>query len=36
MTTVIGVDGCREGWFYFRRDSGVISSGIAGGFAGLA
>ena len=35
MTTVIGVDGCREGWFYFRRDGDAIRSGIAGDFAGL-
>ena len=35
MDTVIGVDGCRDGWFYFRSDSDVISSGVAGNFAGL-
>ena len=35
MPTVVGVDGCREGWFYFRSDGRVISSGIAGDFAGL-
>ena len=23
MPTVVGVDGCRDGWFYFRSDSGV-------------
>ena len=35
MPTVVGVDGCRDGWFYFRSDSGVISSGIAVDFARL-
>ena len=35
MTTVIGVDGCRDGWFYFRRDSDVIRSGVASDFAEL-
>ena len=35
MTTVIGVDGCPKGWFYFRSDSDVISSGVAGDFAEL-
>ena len=35
MTTVIGVDGCRDGWFYFRSDGGAIISGVAGDFAGL-
>ena len=35
MTTVVGVDGCRDGWFYFRSDDGAISSGVAGDFAGL-
>ena len=35
MDTVIGVDGCPKGWFYFRSDGGVISSGIAGDFARL-
>ena len=35
MTTVIGVDGCRDGWFYFRSDGDDIRSGIAGDFAEL-
>ena len=35
MTTVIGVDGCPKGWFYFRSDDGDIRSGVAGDFAGL-
>ena len=35
MPTVVGVDGCRDGWFYFRSDGGVISCGVAGDFAGL-
>ena len=35
MATVIGVDGCRDGWFYFRRDGGAIISGVAGDFAEL-
>ena len=35
MPTVVGVDGCRDGWFYFRRDDGDIRSGIAGDFAKL-
>ena len=35
MPTVVGVDGCRDGWFYFRSDGADIRSGIAGDFAGL-
>ena len=35
MTTVVGVDGCRDGWFYFRRDGDDICSDIAGDFAEL-
>ena len=35
MTTVIGVDGGRDGWFYFRSDDGAIISGVAGDFAEL-
>ena len=33
--TVVGVDGCPKGWFYFRSDDGAISSGVAGDFAEL-
>ena len=35
MPTVVGVDGCRDGWFYFRRDGDDIRSGVAGDFAEL-
>lgn len=29
MTTAVGVDGCKAGWFYFRRDATGITHGIA-------
>lgn len=29
MNTAVGVDGCKAGWFYFRRDQASISFGVA-------
>ena len=29
MSIAVGVDGCKKGWFYFRRDKCSISHGIA-------
>jgi len=29
MVTAIGIDGCRDGWFYFRFDDGVGTFGVA-------
>lgn len=28
MSTIVGMDGCRAGWFYFRRDGAIISHGV--------
>lgn len=29
MKTVVGVDGCKLGWFYFRKDGASVSFGVA-------
>ena len=29
MSTTVGVDGCKEGWFYFREDQTSVSFGVA-------
>lgn len=29
MSTALGIDGCRKGWFYFRKDTSGISHGLA-------
>lgn len=29
MSTAVGVDGCKFGWFYFRRDGDKITHGVA-------
>ncbi len=35
MMTAIGVDGCKTGWFFFRRDGDAITFGVAGSFQNL-
>jgi predicted RNase H-like nuclease len=29
MSTAVGVDACKEGWFYFREDQTSVSFGVA-------
>lgn len=36
MSTAVGMDGCKAGWFYFRRDGKNISHGIARSIHNLA
>jgi len=36
MNTVVGVDGCRAGWFWFRKDLSSVSSGTAHSIEELA
>jgi predicted RNase H-like nuclease len=35
MATALGIDGCRDGWFYFRFDDGVGTFGVADSVAEL-
>ena len=32
MMTAVGVDGCKTGWFFFRRDGEAITFGVARSF----
>jgi predicted RNase H-like nuclease len=35
MMTAVGVDGCKTGWFFFRRDGEAITFGVARSFQRL-
>ena len=35
MSTAVGMDGCKAGWFYFRRDGTNISHGVTSSIRNL-